>query len=60
MFSFKEMHLECLGLSALDSPHKGQWRVALIFLWSVPEQTIEQAIEMLVIRDAIAPIMTSM
>ena len=28
------------------------------FPWSAPEQTIEQTIETLVIRDAIAPIMT--
>ena len=32
------------------------WR----FLWSAPEQTIEQAIETLVIRDAMALIMTSL
>ena len=40
-------------------PHKGQWsRASMFFLWSAPEQTVEQTIETLVIRDAIAPIMT--
>ena len=29
----------------LDSPHKGHWRGALMFLWSVPEQTVEKTIE---------------
>ena len=43
--------------SPVNSPHKGQWRGALIFLWS--EQTAEQTIETLVIWDAIALIMTS-
>ena len=32
----------------------------LCFLWSTPEQTVEQTLEMLVIWDAIAPIMTSL
>ena len=30
------------------------------FLWSAPEQTVEQTMERLAICDAIAPIMTSM
>ena len=30
------------------------------FLWSAPEQTVEQTIETPVIRDTIAPIMTSL
>ena len=38
-----------------NPPVKGQWS----FLWSVPEQTVEQAIETQVIWDAIALIMTS-
>ena len=37
--------------SPMDSPHKGQWREALMFLWSAPEQKVEQTIEMLVIWD---------
>ena len=35
--------------SPMDSPHKGQWRRDLSFLWYGPEQTTEQTIEMLVI-----------
>ena len=27
--------------SPVNSPHKGQWRRALIFLWSAPEYTAE-------------------
>ena len=42
--------------SPMDSPHKGQWR----FLWSAPKQTGEQTIEMTVIWDIIALIMTSL
>ena len=33
----------------MDSPHKDQRRGALCFLWSAPEQTVEQAIKMPVI-----------
>ena len=40
--------------SPVDSPHKGQWRGALVFFLSVPEQTVEQTIETPVIWDAIA------
>ena len=40
--------------SPLDSPHKGQWCGALMFLWSAPEQTVEETIETPVIRDAIS------
>ena len=29
----------------VDSPLKGQWRGTLMFLWSLPEQTVEQTIE---------------
>ena len=43
--------------SPVNFPHKGQWRGALMFLWSAPEQTIEQTIETPVIWDAIAIIM---
>ena len=42
----------------MDSPHKGQWRRALIFLWSSSEQTAEQAIETPVIWDAVALVVT--
>ena len=44
----------------VDSPHKGQWRGVWCFLWSAPEQTVEQNIETPVIWDAIALIMTSL
>ena len=43
-----------------ESPHKGQWRGALIFLWSAPEQTFEQSIKTAVIWDTIAIIVTSL
>ena len=46
--------------SLMDSPHKVQWRRALMFLWSAPELTVEQTIETSVIWDAIALIMTSL
>ena len=39
--------------------HKGQWRGALEFLWSAPEQTVEHTIETTVIWDAISHNMTS-
>ena len=42
--------------SPVNSHQKGQWRRALMFLWSSPEQIIETP----VIRDAIALIMTSL
>ena len=47
-------------ISPVDSPHKGQWHIALIFLCSAPEQTVEPTIEASVIWDAIAPITTSL
>ena len=44
----KWKHFPCywpfvLGIhrSPVNSPHKGQWRGPLCFLWSVPEQTVE-------------------
>ena len=40
-----------IHLSPLDSSHKDQWRGC--FLWSAPEQTVEQTIEALVIWGAI-------
>ena len=43
--------------SPVGSPHKDQWRGALIFLWYSPEQTVEETIETPVIWDAIAIIM---
>ena len=50
------------NISALpmDSPHKGRWGGVCCVLWSTPHQIVEQTIEMLVIWDAIALIMTSM
>ena len=44
----------------VDSPHKGQWGGALIFLLSAPEQTVEQTIDTPVIWDTIALIITSL
>ena len=32
--------------SSVNSPYKGQWCAALIFLWSAPEQTVEEAIDL--------------
>ena len=49
----------CEGNPPVDCPHKSQWRRILTFLWSTPEQMVEQ-IEMPVIWDSIAPIMTVM
>ena len=47
--------------SPVDSPHKGQcFQEFSCFPWSVPEITIEQTIETLVIWDPIALIMTSL
>ena len=43
--------------SPVNSPHKGQWRGALCFLWSAPEQTAERTIDTPVVWDAIALIM---
>ena len=44
----------------VNSPHAGQWRIALIFPLSASEQTVEQTIETPVIWDAIANKMTSL
>ena len=47
--------------STVDSPHKGQWRGALLSsLMSAPEPTGEQTIEKSVIWDAFILIMTSL
>ena len=46
--------------SPVNSPQKGRWRRALMFLWYAPEQTTVQTIETLVIQDAVALIMTSL
>ena len=45
--------------SPVNSNHKGQWRGALMFLWSAPKQTTGQTIVGLAIWDAIALFMTS-
>ena len=37
---------------SVGSAHKGQWRGALMFVWSAPEQTVEQTMELPVIWDA--------
>ena len=44
----------------VDSPHKGQWCQALIFLCSPSGQMVEKTIETRVIWDVIALIMTSL
>ena len=49
----------CEGNPPVDSSHKSQWRRALMFLWSAPEEMVEQTIETPVIWDAIALSMTS-
>ena len=49
-----------INWSPVNSPHKGQWRGALIFLWSAPESTVEWTIVRLMIWDAITLIMTSL
>ena len=49
--------------SPVDSHHKGQWHGALMFSLiyaATPKQTVEQTNDMLMIWDAIAPIMTSL
>ena len=60
----KWKHFQCywpfvrgIHRSALDTPHEGQ-NVELCFLWCAPEQTTEQTMEMLVIWDAMALIVT--
>ena len=37
----------------VDSPHKGQWRGALMFTWCVPQQIVEKTVETPVILDTI-------
>ena len=46
--------------SPVVSPHRGQRRGALMFLWSQPEQTVGQTREKLVILDANGLTMTSL
>ena len=46
--------------SSVNSPHKGQWRGALIFSLISAWTTVEQTMEMLVILDTIALIITWM
>ena len=46
--------------SLVNSPQEGQWRGALMFLWSAPEKTVVQTIETPLIWDAIALIMMSL
>ena len=46
--------------SPVNSPHKGQWRGALMFLWSAPGQTVEKTIETPLIWDVMALIMASL
>ena len=43
METFSASQALCVGFhrSPVNSPHKGQWRRALMFLWSTPEQTAE-------------------
>ena len=44
----------------VNSPHRGQWRGALMVFFYLPEQTVEQILETPVIWDAIPLIMTSL
>ena len=41
METFSALLAICAGNSPVTGEEKGQWRGALIFLWSAPEQTIE-------------------
>ena len=53
----------CAGNSQITGEFPAQKRVIrnfYVFLWSAPEQTVEQTIVTPVIWDAIAPIMTSL
>ena len=43
-----------------DSPHKGQWRGAVMFSSYIPGKTVEQTIDTSVFWDAITLIMTSL
>ena len=44
--------------STVEPPHKDRQRGALYFVWSAPDQTVEQTIETPIIWDAIELIMT--
>ena len=44
----------------MESPHYGNDTVLGCFLWSAPEQTVEQTLETPVIWDVITLIMTSL
>ena len=58
--TFSALLVLCVGIhqSPVDSPHKGQWRGALMF--SSLEQTVEQTMETPVIWDANALIVKSL
>ena len=43
--SRKRFNPKVENISPVESPHKGQWRGALCFLWFAPEQTVEQTME---------------
>ena len=45
---------------SVDSPHNGQWRRHLMFIWSAPEQTVAQTIQTPAIWDAMALFMASL
>ena len=51
--------LQGIHQSPVNSPHTDQWRGALMFLWSAPEQTFGWTIKTPVMWDTIAPIMMS-
>ena len=61
METFSALLAICEGIhrSPAGSPHKGQWRGAMIFL-SAAEQTVQQTIETPLISDAIVLTMTSL
>ena len=63
METFSVLLALCGGNSAVTGEFPSQRPVSWsfeVFRWSAPEQTIEQTIEMLMIWDAIMPIMTSL
>ena len=57
---YQGMPLRISAWSPVNSPHKGQWRGTWCFLWSMPEQTVNQTVETPAIWDATMLIKTSL
>ena len=55
METFSALLAICAGNSPVNSPHKGQRRGALMFLWFASESTVEKTLVRLGIWDAITP-----